>query len=137
MKNQNLSFLGIKNMLNRDEMKKIKGGCPCGFVGLECSGECPPNCMCDMNFDVDGNSSPGACITWGPQSAVRQGRNAINYITLICKRNIPYDANSVIWNIKGFSKKFFLQRQKLSIQPHEYNIQLRFSIIYSFCCNAY
>lgn len=54
-------ILGIKNMLSRDEMKKIKAGCACPAPRLtQCTpiggigGTCPSGCRCLATSDTLG-----------------------------------------------------------------------------------
>jgi hypothetical protein len=57
---------GIKNMLSRDEMKKIKAGSGCPLLGVSCLGsfDCnSSNCVCDVTW-LGGDPVTAYCVNY-------------------------------------------------------------------------
>jgi hypothetical protein len=66
MSKEKFLLSGIKNMLSRDEMKKIKAGSGCSHLGANCFGSfnCnDTNCQCDIAW-VGGEAVWASCANF-------------------------------------------------------------------------
>jgi hypothetical protein len=61
MKTKKQSFSNIKEMLTRDEMKKIRGGSGCTAVPCDGGGSCSSGCSC-QKIDLPDGSGTSYCL---------------------------------------------------------------------------
>ena len=74
MKTGKFMLSGVRTMLSRDEMRKIRAGSGCGTIGQHCGGpydpSCGSNCQCSGSLGFNDGGVWGPVGQWSCQNFV-------------------------------------------------------------------